>query len=138
MIKGITAGAFDVMHPGYIKMFKEAREHCDYLLVALHDDPTVERSEKIKPILTLEERKETLLALRYVDEIVTYNTEKELTFILENSNADIRFLGDDYKGKASTRSHLEIPIHYVDRSHGWSATKFKTLIYEQINGKNIL
>ena len=53
MIKGITAGAFDVMHPGYIKMFKEAREHCDYLLVALHDDPTVERSKKIKPILTL-------------------------------------------------------------------------------------
>ena len=52
MIKGITAGAFDVMHPGYIKMFKEAREYCDYLLVALHDDPTVERSKKIKPILT--------------------------------------------------------------------------------------
>jgi glycerol-3-phosphate cytidylyltransferase len=138
MIKGITAGAFDVMHPGYIKMFKEAKEHCDYLLVALHDDPTVERPKKIKPILTLEERKETLLALRYVDEIVTYNTEKELTFILENSNADIRFLGDDYKGKTSTRSHLEMRVYYVDRSHGWSATKFKTLIYEQINGKNIL
>ena len=138
MIKGITAGAFDVMHPGYIKMFKEAREHCDYLLVALHDDPTVESTKKIKPILTLEERKETLLALRYVDEIVTYNTEKELTFILENSNADIRFLGDDYKGKTSTRSHLEMPVYYVDRSHGWSATKFKTLIYEQINGKNNL
>ena len=130
---GITAGNFDVMHPGYIKMFKEIKEHCDWLVVALHDDPTIERPHKLKPILTPEEREETLLALKYVDEVVHYNLESELDEILEWSKATIRFLGDDYKGKQSSRPDLKMEIHYIDRSHGWSTTKFKKLIRDEFS-----
>jgi glycerol-3-phosphate cytidylyltransferase len=130
---GITAGNFDVIHPGYIKMFKEAKQHCDWLIIALQGDPTIERPHKLKPILTPEEREETLLSLRYVDEIIHYNTEAELDVIFENSNADVRFLGDDYKDKESNRPHLKMKICYLDRSHGWSTTKFKKLIRDEFN-----
>lgn len=130
---GITAGNFDVIHPGYIKLFKEAKQHCDWLIVALHDDPTIERPEKLKPILTPSEREEILLSIQYVDEILHYNTEDELSTILENSNADIRFLGDDYKNKKTTRPDLKMETYYINRSHGWSTTKFKNLIKDEFN-----
>ena len=67
-----------------------------------------------------------------------YSGEEVLYNLLEVSKIDIRFLGDDYKQKQITGSDLKIPIHYLNRSHGWSTTKFKTLIYEQINAKNLL
>jgi glycerol-3-phosphate cytidylyltransferase len=67
-----------------------------------------------------------------------YSGEEGLYNLLEGSKIDIRFLGDEYKQKKVTGVDLNIPIHYLDRSHGWSTTKFKTLIYEQINGKDIL
>ena len=133
MKKGITAGNFDVLHPGYIKMFKEAKQHCDWLIVALQGDPTIERPHKMKPILTPEEREEALLSLKYVDEIIHYNTEAELDIVFQNSGAEIRFLGDDYKGKPSNRPWLNMEVYYTDRSHGWSTTKFKKLIANEVN-----
>lgn len=133
MIRGFVAGSFDIIHPGYIKLFKEAKEHCDWLIVGLHDDPSIERPQKLRPILTLSEREEILSSIVYIDEIITYNTESELTDILNKVKPTIRFLGDDYKGKGSTRGHLKIPIHYVDRSHGWSTTKLKNLIRDELN-----
>ena len=130
---GITAGNFDVIHPGYIKMFKEAKRNCDWLIIALHDDPTIERPYKLKPILSPEEREEALLSLRYVDAVIHYNTESELDMILENSKATIRFLGDDYKDKQTSRPDLKMEIYYINRSHGWSTTKFKNLIKDEFN-----
>lgn len=135
MITGFIAGAFDVIHPGYIYMFREAKEYCDYLVVGLHENP--EANGKLKPILTLDERTEVLKSLMYVDEIYSYNGEEDLYKLLEEVDPDVRFLGDDYKGKKITGEDLNIQIVYLDRSHGWSTTKFKTLIHEQINGKNI-
>jgi glycerol-3-phosphate cytidylyltransferase len=130
---GITAGNFDVIHPGYIQMFKEIKRNCDWLIVALHDDPTIERPHKLKPILSPQEREDALLSLRYVDEVLHYNTEVELDIILENSKATIRFLGDDYKNKQTSRPDLKMEIYYIDRSHGWSTTKFKNLIKNEFN-----
>ena len=72
MIKGVIAGNFDVMHPGYIKMFKEAAANCDCLIVLLHTDPSIERPHKLKPILSVEERKEMLLELRSVCGVNVY------------------------------------------------------------------
>jgi glycerol-3-phosphate cytidylyltransferase len=135
MTVGFIAGAFDVIHPGYIYMFKEAKEYCDYLVVGLHENP--EANGKLKPILTLDERTEVLKSITYVDEIYSYNGEDDLYELLQEIDPDVRFLGDDYKGKKVTGEDLNIQIVYLDRSHGWSTTKFKTLIHEQINGKNI-
>ena len=82
---GLVAGNFDVIHPGYVKMFEDAKENtCNYLVVALQSDPTIDRPEKSKPVQTVEEREYILKSIRYVDEVVHYNTEEELLDILKN------------------------------------------------------
>ena len=129
---GVIAGNFDVIHPGYIHMFDECKNYCDTLLLLLHDDPSVERPEKIKPILSLDERTMILNSLKQIDRIITYKTESDLYEILMNKKIDVRFLGDDYRDKSFTGDDLDIPIHYLDRSHGWSTTKFKKLIAETL------
>tara|TARA_R110001592_G_scaffold181184_3_gene423883 strand:- start:672 stop:1070 length:399 start_codon:yes stop_codon:yes gene_type:complete len=132
MIKGVIAGNFDVMHPGYIAMFKEAKLHCDCLIVLLHTDPSIERPNKLKPILSLEDRKEMLHSNRYIDDVFSYTYEGTLLDLLKIGEFDIRFLGDDYIDKPYTGDVLKIPVHYLDRSHGWSTTKFKNLISNSI------
>ena len=129
---GVIAGAFDVIHPGYIYLFNECKRYCDHLVLLLHIDPSIERTEKLKPVLTIEERKLIILSLRQINEIMTYETEADLFAILKNKKIDIRFLGDDYKEKNFTGKELQIPIHFLDRSHGWSATKYKKLLSNNI------
>ncbi len=109
-------------------MFDECKNNCDILLLLLHEDPSIERPEKIKPILSLNERSMTLNSLKQIDQIITYKTESDLYEILVAKKIDVRFLGDDYRDKSFTGDELDIPIHYLDRSHGWSTTKFKKLI----------
>ena len=131
-IIGVIAGNFDVIHPGYIYLFNECKQHCDHFLLLLHEDPSIERSEKMKPILDIKERKLILSSLHQIDEIITYKTEDDLLKILKNRKIDIRFQGDDYKEKNFTGQDLDIPIHFLDRSHGWSTTKFKKLLSNNI------
>lgn len=128
MTKGVIAGNFDVIHPGYIKMFKEASSNCDCLIVLLHTDPSIERPDKLKPILTVEERKEMLLELKSVRDVFVYTYEEQLLDLLRMGEFNVRFLGDDYKGRPFTGDNLKIPIHYISREHGWSTTKFKQSI----------
>ena len=128
MVKGFIAGNFDVIHPGYIKTFKECKENCDHFTILLHSDPTIERPNKLKPVLSVDERIEVLNSIKYIDEIQVYTFEKELIEILKNSDFTIRFLGDDYLDRDFTGSHLNIPIHYISRDHGWSTTRFKNAI----------
>jgi glycerol-3-phosphate cytidylyltransferase len=125
---GVIAGNFDVIHPGYIHMFNECKKYCNYLIVLLHEDPTNERPEKLKPILSVEERLLILYSLKQVNLVMTYKTEAELYDILDEMHPDVRFLGDDYIGKPFTGDDLDISIHYLNRDHGWSTTKYKQLI----------
>tara|TARA_B100001989_G_scaffold233434_1_gene193358 strand:+ start:403 stop:801 length:399 start_codon:yes stop_codon:yes gene_type:complete len=132
MIKGFTAGNFDVIHPGYIKLFKECFQNCDHLTIFLHSDPSIERPSKLKPILTLEERIEILESIKYISDIKTYTYESELYELIKRGNYNIRFLGNDYKNQKYTGDDLDIKIHFLNRDHGWSTTKFKTLISKTI------
>ena len=129
---GVIAGNFDVIHPGYIYLFNECKEHCKKLLIFLHEDPSIERKHKLRPILTLEERILILSSLNQVDEIISYTTEAELLLLLKSHKIDIRFLGDDYIDKEFTGMELNIPIHYLDRSHGWSTTRYKELLAKSL------
>ncbi len=128
MIKGFTAGNFDVIHPGYIKLFKECFQNCDHFTILLHSDPSIERPNKLSPILSLEERIEILESIKYISEIKTYTYESGLYELIRTGNFNIRFLGDDYKNKKYTGDDLGIKIHFVNREHKWTTTKFKTLI----------
>ena len=132
MKKGLIAGNFDVIHPGYIKMFTECKINCDHFTILLHSDPSIERPEKLKPILTLDERIEVLSSIKYIDDIQSYTYESELYELIIRGEYSVRFLGDDYIGKSFTGDDLNIPIHYLNRDHGWSTTKFKNLIAKTI------
>ena len=129
---GVIAGNFDVIHPGYVAMFKECQSNCDRFFILLHDDPSIERPEKLKPVLSVEDRRVMLSFMMPDCIILTYNTEGELRMLLKSINPDVRFLGDDYIGSTYTGIELAIPIHYINRSHGWSTTKFKKLIADEI------
>ena len=132
-MKGVIAGNFDVLHPGYVEMFKEMRQNCDTLVVLLHEDPSLERPLKMKPILSVAERIFMLKDLGLADDIISYKYEAVLYDLLKLGNFDVRFLGDDYKNKPFTGDDLKIPIHYLDRSHGWSTSKFKSKIVDSLN-----
>ena len=132
MKKGVICGNFDVIHPGYIKMFKECAANCDCLIVLLHTDPSIERPHKLKPILSVEERTEMLLELKSVCGVHIYTYEAQLLDLLEMGEFNVRFLGDDYIDKPFTGDNLNIPIHYLNRDHGWSTTKFKKLIAKTV------
>jgi glycerol-3-phosphate cytidylyltransferase len=129
---GVIAGNFDVIHPGYVKLFEEINNSCKQQYILLHDDPTIERPDKLKPILNTEERKEMLKHFFIQPTFLTYNTESEVYFLLKSINPDIRFLGDDYMNKSYTGDDLGTPIYWINRSHGWSTTKFKKAISESI------
>lgn len=101
----------------------------------LQTDPSIERPEKLTPILSTEERIEQLMSNIYVDEVLVYTYEKELLALIEKNNFDVRFLGDDYVGKSYTGDELGIPVHFVNRDHGWSTTKFKNIIAESLKGR---
>ena len=141
MKTGIIAGNFDVIHPGYINMFDQCKEHCDSLVVLLHEDPSVERPEKIKPILPVIDRMRMLKALNHVDGVMVYKLEKDLHDIISTGFRmnifHVRFLGDDYIDKFYTGKGLPIEIKFIDRSHGWSTTKYKISISDSIKKLNI-
>jgi glycerol-3-phosphate cytidylyltransferase len=130
---GFVAGCFDVTHPGYIELFNFAKKHCDYLIVGLHEDATY-RPNKLKPVLSIEERFNILNSLEQVNEVVPYKTEEDLLKILSTGGIDVRFLGTDYINDEQriTGGNLNIPIVYHDRSSGWSTTKFKNLIKDSL------
>ena len=129
---GFIAGNFDVIHPGYIRMFRDAKSVCDKLIVGLHTDPTIERPHKLKPILSTYERTETLLELRSVDSVVCYDTEADLVNLLKDLKPDVRILGTDYKGRRFTGDELGIDIYYHNRDPFWSTTRFKKLIEQSL------
>jgi glycerol-3-phosphate cytidylyltransferase len=127
MIRGITAGAFDLLHAGHCLMLKEAKDYCDHLTVCLQTDPTVDRPEKNKPVQTVDERLIQLEACRYVDDIVIYTTEDELYEILKGPY-DVRIIGADWKGKNYTGHDLPIRTVFNTRDHNYSSTDLRKRI----------
>lgn len=128
---GFLAGSFDIIHPGYIKLFKDAKSVCDWLILGLHNDPSIERpNTKIKPVHTIKERYEILRSIKYIDSILIYNTEDDLYRILTTNNIDIRIMGSDYEGKDFTGKDLNMEVYYHKRDHKYSTTRLKNMIIE--------
>ena len=127
---GITFSAFDLLHAGHIGMLREARANCDYLIVGLQTDPTIDRpNEKNKPVQTLVERYAQLNALKLVDEIVPYQTEQDLVDILELFQVDVRFLGEEYREKEFSGKDVcrkrGIQLHFNKRDHRFSTSDLR-------------
>lgn len=121
---GFTCGTFDLLHAGHVVMLEEAKSNCDYLIVGLQTDPTIDRKEKNKPIQSVYERFVQLNAVRYVDEIIPYDTEQSLLDLLQSQNIDIRFVGEEYReGKLTGRDLIE--LHYTNRKHSFSSSSLR-------------
>src|SRR5210317_2419601 len=99
---GFTCSTFDLLHAGHIAMLREAKTKCDYLICGLQVDPSIDRKEKNSPVQTLVERYTQLKAVKYVDEIIPYQTEQDLEDILQMYNIDVRILGEEYRYKPFT------------------------------------
>ncbi len=113
-------------------MFRESKAICSNLIVALQDDPTIDRPSKCKPVQSWEERSEILKALRYVDDVVYYNTEEDLRRLLSRVNFDVRILGSDYVSKRFTGDELGKPVYFCNRDHSYSLTDLKKKIARSI------
>ena len=132
---GFTCSAFDLLHAGHVQMLKDAKEECDYLIVGLQTDPTIDRpKEKKKPIQTLVERSIQLNAIKYVDEVIPYETEKDLEDIFQMYNISVRIIGEEYQGKNFTGKEIcvkkHIKIVYNKREHRFSTTDLRKRIID--------
>lgn len=126
---GFTASAFDLLHAGHILMLKEAKAQCDYLIVGLQVDPTIDRPNKNKPVQSITERYIQLAAVTYVDEIIVYSTEDDLLQVLKSYPIDVRIIGEDYKGKQFTGHDLGLhDIYYNSRKHDYSSSNLRKRI----------
>ena len=134
---GFTCSCFDLFHAGHIMMLKEAKSLCDYLIVGLQTDPTIDRPEKNKPIQSIVERFIQLESCKYVDEVVVYSTEKDLLDILYSYPIKIRFVGEEYKDKEFTGKDLEhIENYYNSRRHSFSTTELRMRVIERYKSEN--
>ena len=133
-MKGITFSSFDLFHSGHVAMLKEAKSKCDYLMVGLQTDPTIDRPEKNKPIQSVFERYVQLEGCKYIDEVIPYATEQDLIDILLTYKVDVRFIGEEYQGKEFTGKQLcidkSINIHYNKRQHSFSTSGLRKRIKE--------
>jgi glycerol-3-phosphate cytidylyltransferase len=130
---GITASTFDLFHAGHVKMLEEAKGQCDYLIVALQVDPTLDRPEKNKPVQTIVERYIQVSACEWVDEIVPYVTEQDLEDIFASFKLDVRIIGAEYRNKNFTAKDIcedrNIEIYYNKRDHRFSSSDLRDRTY---------
>jgi glycerol-3-phosphate cytidylyltransferase len=127
---GFTASTFDLLHAGHISMLREAKTVCDYLICGLQVDPSVDRSNKNSPVQSLVERWTQLQGVKYVDEIIPYQTEQDLEDILQMFHFDVRILGEEYKRDTFTGRSIcsarNIELYYNKRDHRFSSSELRT------------
>ena len=137
---GFTCSTFDLLHAGHVVMLEEAKRHCDYLIVGLQTDPTLDRDNKNAPIQSIVERQIQLSAIKYVDEIVIYNTEADLEDLLLTLPINVKVMGEEYKGKDFTGKQIckdrGIKLIYNGRDHSFSSTSLRKRVYNIENERN--
>lgn len=130
---GFTCSTFDLFHAGHICMLEEAKRNCDYLIVGLQTDPTIDRPQKNTPVQSVYERWVQLQACVYVDKIIPYATEKELLDILRSQNIDVRFVGEEYMNTDFTgKKEIAMDIHYNKRRHSFSSSELRNRVYTAV------
>ena len=132
---GFNCSSFDLLHTGHVTMLKMEKQLCDYLIVALQTDPTIDRpGSKNKPVQSIFERYVQLQACKYVDEVVVYATEKDLVDILLAYPINVRFLGNEYEHREFTgRSECierEIKFYFNKRKHTFSTTELRQRVVD--------
>jgi glycerol-3-phosphate cytidylyltransferase len=129
---GITFGAFDLFHAGHILMLQEAKTICDHLIVCIQTDPSLDRNEKNAPVQSIVERQIQVTACKYVDEIIVYDTEKDVMEILKSVDWNVRILGDEYRDKPFTgREETIEKCYFNQRPHTFSSSELRLRVVEK-------
>ncbi len=132
MKKGITFGAFDLFHAGHILMLEEAKLVCDYLIVCIQSDPSLDRKEKNKPVQSVVEREIQVSACKFVDEVLIYDTEQDLLQIIKTIDWDIRIIGEEYKDKEFTgRKQTLDKCYFNKRPHNFSSSELRDRVSKE-------
>ena len=134
---GFTCGAFDLLHTGHALMLAEAREQCEYLVVAVQSDPSIDRIQKNRPVQSYEERIIMVNAIKFVDEVVLYDTEEDLVSLLKDIMPDIRVVGADWEGKEFTGHELPIEVYFNSRDHGYSTSDLRRRVFDAESKREI-
>lgn len=138
---GFTCSTFDLLHAGHVAMLQEAKTQCDYLIVGLQNDPTLDRPGKNKPVQSVVERQMQLRGSKYVDEIWIYNTEKDLEDLLLTLPLNVRILGVEYEGKEFTGREIchkrNIDLYFNKRDHSFSSSSLRRRVYEAEVAKGV-
>jgi glycerol-3-phosphate cytidylyltransferase len=139
---GITFSSWDLFHAGHVAMLAEAKNHCDYLIAGIQTDPTIDRPDtKNKPVQSIIERQIQLAASRYVDDVVVYQTEKDIEDLLLILPLDVRILGVEYQNKSFTGKDIcikrGIQLVYNNRDHSFSSSSLRKRVVEaELTRKN--
>ncbi len=132
MKKGITFGAFDLFHAGHVLMLEEAKSVCDYLIVCIQTDPSLDREEKNKPVQSIIEREIQVSGCRFVDEVIIYDTEVDLLNIIGQVDWDVRIIGEEYKDKDFTgRDQTLERCHFNKRPHTFSSSELRERVSKE-------
>jgi len=137
---GLTASTFDLLHAGHVSMLREAKSQCDYLIAALQVDPSLDRSDKNPPVQTIVERQAQLHAVKFIDEVIVYCTERDLLDIINMYPIDIRILGEEYRlkdftGKDECRNR-GIQIYFNKRDHRFSSSDLRKRVCDVPSERN--
>ena len=132
---GFNCSSCDLFHAGHVTMLKMEKQMCDYLIIGLQVDPTIDRPGiKNKPVQSVYERYVQLQGCKYVDEILVYETEADLLNLIQTQKFDIRFLSEEYKNIDFTGKQYcidnGIELHFHLRRHQYSSTELRNRVYE--------
>ena len=129
-IIGITFGSFDLCHYGHALMFEECKQYCDYLIVGVQSDSSIDRPEKNSPIQSHKERLGIVNSIKFVDEVKPYDRESDVITMLKEVNPDVRILGADHQGTEFTGHELDIKCVFNSRDHGYSTSELRRRVFE--------
>ena len=129
VIIGYLAGTFDLFHVGHLNILRRAKQHCDYLIVGVHDSGAWKGKETFIP---LDERKAIVASCKYVDKVVDSCREDSDAWDLYHY--DRLFVGSDYKGTERFNRYEEyfkdkdVEIVYFPYTQGTSSTRIRDAI----------
>jgi len=127
---GLIWGCFEHLHYGHIKLFENAKKHCDHLIVCVHDDAYIEKFKNHKPAISAEFRAKVLESVSHVDRVDIQSSdfpdrmEAKKQMILKY-NPDVILVADCWTPQTFTGMGLGPEVIFLPYTGGISSTDIR-------------